>query len=59
MTADRSHDDGGLVSPGNDLADDTHVGSAPVVPDVHAEPSPAHPDALVDGGDVGDGTELE
>ncbi|HWH27098.1 MAG TPA: hypothetical protein VNT53_10690 [Pseudolysinimonas sp.] len=49
----------GLVSPGAEISDDTHVGSSTPVrhPEVHR--SPANPDALVEGQQVGDGTELE
>ena len=55
--------DDDLVSPGAHISDDTHVGTdfdripAELRHGVHA--SPANPDALVERGLVGDGTEME
>ncbi len=55
--------DGGdaLVSPGAEISDDTHVGvdmeTLPHHPEVRR--SASNPDALVEHGVVGDGTELE
>mgnify|MGYP005819363537 CR=1 FL=1 len=50
-----------LAGPGARISDDTTVTvdmeGALVRPEV--EPSPAHPEALVENGRVGDGTELE
>jgi hypothetical protein len=54
---DPDHDD--LVNLGAHISPDTHVGSSNPVREPEVTPSPADPDALIKGGQVGDGTELE
>ncbi|CAN5140343.1 hypothetical protein BH11ACT3_BH11ACT3_18010 [soil metagenome] len=54
---DPDHD--GLVNLGADISPDTHIASTHPVVKPEVTPSPAHPDALVEGNVVGDGTELE
>lgn len=50
-----------LVSPGAIISDDTSITVDLEAMEEHpeVEPSPARPDRLVQGGAVGDGTELE
>ena len=52
-------DDDELVGLGAQISPDTHVGSGSTTEQPSAEPSEANPSALVDGNEVGDGTELE
>lgn len=52
--------DEGLVSPGAEYSAGTHVGADTARVDApRVERSPANPSALVEGNQVGDGTELE
>lgn len=50
-----------LVTPGSEIAPDTHVGVAfeQVPPGVHATPSGARPEALVEGNRVATADQLD
>lgn len=50
-----------LVTPGSEISPDTHVGtdSEQVPAGVHAEPSEANPDALVEGNRVATAEDME
>jgi hypothetical protein len=52
----------GLLEPQAEISPDTHIGvdlDAPPSSTPRVAPSPAHPDALVEHGRVGDGHEME
>jgi hypothetical protein len=50
-----------LVTPGSEISSDTHVGAAfeQVPAGVHAEPSEARPEALVEGNRVATAGDME
>ena len=50
-----------IVTPGSEISADTHVGTEfeQVPPGVSAEPSPAHPDALIEGNRVAIAEDME
>lgn len=52
-------DEDRLVSPGNDISDDTHVGTGDPTPHPHAERSAARPESLVEGQRVARAEDLE